>query len=372
MAEFTMPSLGADMDDGTLLEWRVKPGDRVRKGDIVALVDTDKAAIEIEIFFDGVVERLIAEPGQKLPVGAVLARVVTDGASAEAGSERPATARSRKRVSPAARRRARELGVDLDRVTPTGPGRSITSADVDRLAPSAEAKPAPERGAPSSHGGRLRHAIAAAMARSNRDIPHYYLATTFSMSRAMAFLERHNAAVSLAERLLPAALLIKATALALRDEPDLNGSWDSDKLVRSDAIHVGMAVSMRGGGVVVPAIHHTDKKPLADVMSTLRDLVTRARKGKLKSSELSDGTVTITSLGERAPEAVYGVIFPPQVALIGFGSIVERPWVVDGRVVAEPLITVTLAADHRATDGHLGGRFLKRLEGYLQQPERLI
>jgi pyruvate dehydrogenase E2 component (dihydrolipoamide acetyltransferase) len=347
------------MDDGTLLEWRVAVGDEVHKGDIMALVDTDKSAIEVEIFFDGVIEELVAEPGEKLPVGAVLAKVRTEGEG-----EAPDESR-RPKASPAARRRARELGVNLAGVIGSGPGGAIQLADIEAAAPAEKPEPTEDR------GDRIRKAIAAAMARSNDEIPHYYLSTTFSMANALAFIDKHNATAPITERVLPAALLVKATALALVEVPELNGFWKNGALEKSKAIHVGMAISIRGGGVVVPAVHHANERPLGDVMASLRDLVSRARRGGLKSSELSEGTVTITSLGERAPDTVYGVVFPPQVALVGFGSIVERPWVVDGEVVPHSVLTATLAADHRATDGHLGGRLLTAVERLLQEPERL-
>jgi pyruvate dehydrogenase E2 component (dihydrolipoamide acetyltransferase) len=371
MADFNMPMLGADMDAGTLLEWRVKPGDRVHRGDVVALVDTEKAAVEIEIFLDGVVEELVVPTGIKVPVGTLLARVRTEGEAPHVAAAPPAEKEEaieatapRLRMSPAARRRALELGVDATKIAATGPHGTISLADVEAAAapPAAE----PDRAA------RLRRAIAGAMARSNREIPHYYLATTIPMGASLGWLEAENARRDVAERILPVALLVKAVALSLVEIPELNGFWRNDAFEAGPGVHVGMVVSLRGGGVVVPAVHDADRLSLDDTMTTLRDLVARARAGSLRSSELSDGTITLTNLGERAPEAVFGVIFPPQVALVGFGGIVERPWVVDGKVVAERVITATLAADHRAGDGHLGARFLQALERRLQEPKQFM
>jgi pyruvate dehydrogenase E2 component (dihydrolipoamide acetyltransferase) len=174
-----------------------------------------------------------------------------------------------------------------------------------------------------------------------------------------------------ADRLLYGVLLLKAAALTLREVPELNAFWQDGRLIIQPSIHLGVAVSLRGGGLIAPALHDVDRKSLSDLMRELRDLVTRVRADGLKSSELADPTITVTSLGERGVEAVYGVIYPPQVALVGFGKLVERPWCVGGQIVARPLITATLAGDHRATDGHRGGVFLAAVDRLLQEPEKL-
>ncbi len=217
----------------------------------------------------------------------------------------------------------------------------------------------------------MRQAIAAAMARYAREIPHFYVTSTIDMSRAVAWLARHNEARPIADRILYGALLIKATALALREVPELNGSWVDDRVVAHDAIHVGIAVSLRGGGLVAPALHDTDRLQLDELMPKLRDLVARARAGTLRSSEMSDPTVTITSLGEEGAESVAGLIYPPQVALVGFGRLHERALSVGGGVASRPAVIATLSADHRVVDGHRGSRFLSVLDRLLQEPEKL-
>jgi pyruvate dehydrogenase E2 component (dihydrolipoamide acetyltransferase) len=209
------------------------------------------------------------------------------------------------------------------------------------------------------------------MARSKREIPHYYLSTTIDMHRAMAWLTGENLRRPVPERLLPGVLLIKAVALALRQVPELNSVWRGGEAVRSEAIHVGVAISLRGGGLVAPALHAADRQSVGDLMRGFRDLVQRARTGGLRSSELSDPTITITSLGEQGVETVFGIIFPPQVAIVGFGKLAARPWTVDGQVVTRPLITATLSADHRVSDGHRGGLFLAAVDRLLQEPDRL-
>jgi pyruvate dehydrogenase E2 component (dihydrolipoamide acetyltransferase) len=416
MGLFRMPSLGADMEAGTLAEWLVKPGDKVKRGQVVAVVETQKGAIEVECFEEGTVEELLLAPGAKVPVETPLARIRAAGeapaptgvpplppepAPAPVPTEAqpappaapppppaPSAARpTRLEVSPAARRRALELGVPLDRIHGTGPGGAITVADVEAAARGAAAEgpspppapavpPAAEPGKPAPRRGfdpvEMRKAIAAAMSRSKREIPHYYLASTVEMRRALAFLEATNRERPPPERLLPAVLLLKATALALREVPQLNGFWIDGGFRPGPGIHLGWAVALRGGGLVAPAIHDVDKLALPELMAALRDLVGRARSGGLKSSELADATLTITSLGERGAESVLPVIYPPQVAMVGFGAIVTRPWVDEaGGLVARPVVQVSLAADHRASDGHLGSRLLAAIDDHLQRPETL-
>jgi pyruvate dehydrogenase E2 component (dihydrolipoamide acetyltransferase) len=209
------------------------------------------------------------------------------------------------------------------------------------------------------------------MARSKREIPHYYVATTIDLSAAMAWLRGANDGRPPAERLLPAALLLKASALAAREVPALNGFWDDDRFRPADAVHLGVAVSLRGGGLVAPAIHEADRLTLAELMGALRDLVGRARSGRLRSSEMADPTITVTNLGDQGADEVHGVIYPPQVALVGFGRIAERPWAHDGMLGVRPTVRATVAADHRASDGLVGARFLSALDRLLQTPEEL-
>jgi pyruvate dehydrogenase E2 component (dihydrolipoamide acetyltransferase) len=159
-------------------------------------------------------------------------------------------------------------------------------------------------------------------------------------------------------------------ALALREVPELNATWSGTQAVPSDAIHVGVAISLRQGGLVAPPLHHTDGQSLDALMRKLRDLTVRARGGSLRSSELSDPTITVTSIGDPGVETVFGIIYPPQAAIVGFGTVADRPWCVDGQVVRRPLVQGTLSADHRVTDGHRGSRFLLAVDRLLQQPSR--
>lgn len=379
MAEFRMPSLGADMESGILVEWHVKPGDAVKRGDIVAVVETAKGAIDVEIFADGVVEELLVREGTEVPVGTPLARLSGGPAGAEAkGPEAVAPAPKRAaepvpprvaapaapapavRITPRARKRAEVLGVDVTRLTGTGPEGAVTGDDVERAA---QAKPRPRQ--------TMQELIAATMTRSKREIPHYYLWHTIDFEPALQFLETHNAGAPPPERMLPVALLVRAVARALRDFPDLCGWWQDDAFVPSPGIHVGLAVSLRDGGLVNPAIHHADQGLLAELMAKIRDVTQRARTASLRASELSDGAITVTNLGDQGVRGVFGIIHPPQVAIVGFGRVTPCPWIVDGQIAARRLVDVALSADHRVTNGHHGARFLRRVEQLLTGPEGL-
>ncbi|TXN31132.1 2-oxo acid dehydrogenase subunit E2 [Lacisediminihabitans profunda] len=464
MAEFLMPSLGADMERGKLVEWLVKPGDYVHKGDIVAAVDTDKTVMDVESFDEGVVAELLVEEGVTVPVGAPLARItqtpaavdesarpaakphrpakpgrpakapkpieaagpieavppaqapisppvrqlahrlgvelagvhgsgpqgvitrddveraVPSPAAAPAESSRPERIRS----SPRARRLAAELGIDLAGVVGTGPHGEVTGPDITRArepvpaAPGRTRKPgklpatATAAAAESAErSARLRRSIGVLMARSKKSIPHYYLSTTIDLRAATAWLQSANAQRSIAERVVPAALLLKATALAARDIPEMNGFYADDAFQPSSAVHLGVAVALRQGGLVAPAIHDADSLSLDDLMAGLRDLVGRARSGRLQRAEMTDPTITVTNLGDLGVESVFGVIYPPQVALVGFGRVLEQPWAHDGMLGVRTAVTATLSADHRVSDGLRGARFLARIDELLQKPEEL-
>jgi pyruvate dehydrogenase E2 component (dihydrolipoamide acetyltransferase) len=372
------------MEAGTLVEWLVKPGDSVKRGDVVAVVETQKGAIEIEIFNNGVVSELAVPVGQQVPVGTVLARL--DGEAVAAPAVPPLTpappaltpapmpipppAQSgRLQVSPAARRGAAERGVDLQRIKGTGPGGAITIADVE----AATTAPTPEvtRRRAGFDPAAMRQAIAAAMSRSKREIPHYYLSQTIEVSAAIARLEKLNGERPPPERVLPAALFLRAVASATAKLPELNGFWEEGRFRPGDGVHIGWAIALRGGGLIAPAIRDTDKRSVDELMAAMRDLVQRARSYGLRSSEMSDPTITVTSLGDRGAETVLPIIYPPQVAMFGIGRIVTRPWVVDGAIGPRPVVTMTLAGDHRASDGHRGGLLLAEIDRLLQEPETL-
>jgi pyruvate dehydrogenase E2 component (dihydrolipoamide acetyltransferase) len=294
-------------------------------------------------------------------------------------------------ISPSARHLADELGVDPAEIQGSGPGGRIQRKDVERAAAAREQEaatppPAPEPAPPArppvaaapappavtgDRAAAMRRAIAAAMSRSKREIPHFYLGQTIHMSNAIAWLAQENLRRPVPERLLHGVLLVKAVALALRDVPELNAVWEGDQVVQRDDVNVGVAIALRGGGLVAPAIHDTDRLSLDELMHAFRDLVSRARSWSLRSSEMTDPTITVTSLGERGVETVFGVIFPPQVAIVGFGALVERPWISEGQVLLCPVVNASLSADHRVTDGHRASELLAAVDRYLQEPENL-
>lgn len=431
MSDFCMPSLGAGMESGVLVAWRVAPGDAVKRGDIVAEIETEKGIIEIEIFEDGIVDALVVEPGAKLPVGAVIARLRAPEEIAPAQpvvetpptvSERPAPTYEAHRETPSARQLAREAGLDVEAIRGTGAHGVVTRADVLReieaRRPSEPPRPSarePEPAAPTRKrisplarrrarelgvelasvtpgpdgvvharevevaskartagtGAAMRRAIATAMSRSKREIPHYYLSHPIDLGPALAWLERENQRRPVPERLLSGVLLLAAAARALKAVPELNAHWIGESAPPIERVSLGVAISLRQGGLIAPAIPDADRLPLGALMTAFKDLVQRTRRGTIRGSELAGATITVTSLGERGVDTVFPIINPPQVAMVGFGKIMERPWVVDGEVRPRPVVTATLAADHRVSDGHRGGLYLAEVERLLAHPEEL-
>jgi len=448
MGDFTMPSLGADMESGKVTHWLVKPGDEVKRGDIVAVVQTEKSEIEVEIFEDGTVEELVVAEGSQVPVGAVLAHIATRGPAKAPGERRsvppvarePATGHEvraasrhvqgatshgplvespivrhlaerlgvsleslsgsglggvvtradveraantsaaragqlgsrRPASSPFARRLAGELGVDLAQVTGTGPGGSVIERDVRRagLTAASEVRGTPEA---TSHDRQraMQRAVGALMARSKREVPHYYLRETIDLSTSAAWLEQANLERPVEDRLVMAALLFSATARAVKRVPEVNGFYVDGSFVPSASVHLGIAISQRSGGLIAPAIHDADQLGLTELMRQMKELVIRAREGILRSSEMSDPTITVTNLGDRGVESVLGVIYPPQVALVGFGRESEQPWAANGVVDVRRCVVATLSGDHRVSDGIRGARFLREIDRLLQEPEKL-
>jgi len=304
MADLLMPSLGADMTEGTLLEWRVAQGDSVHRGDIVAVVDTDKSAIDVESFVDGEVESLLVQPGMTVPVGTTLAVLRSPSAPAV-------------------------VGVVRDADDARSPAQRVT---------------------------------AELMARSAREIPHFSVESTLEVGALVAALERRNAGRPPTERVVVGAALMLAIARAATRAPDLNGWLVDEAFHPAERVDLGVAISLRGGGLVVGTVEAADTLSLDGMMTALAGVTERARQGRLRSSDLVPATLTVTSLGERGAESVRGLIHPPQVALVGLGRVVRRPWAVDGQVVARPVVTVTVAADHRVSDGRRASALVAGVE----------
>lgn len=398
MAVFKMPSLGADMEDGILFEWLVGPGDTVKRGDIVAVVETQKGAIEIEIFEDGIVQSIDAEIGAKLPVGAPLATILTEGEAPPSAPAAPITRPEVERAeviatnvvplpspapqpatagiaaSPASRKLAAERGIDLGVVAGSGPGGAVMLHDVEAMNPPA---PAAAERKPADAMAEMRKAIAAAMQRSKREIPHFQLSQTIEIQTATDWLTVRNAEAPPTERILMATLFMKAAALAAAKVKEMNGHYGADGFTPAPQVNLGVAVALRGGGLIAPAIPEADKLTLPDLMEAMKDLVARARAMRLRSSEMTSGTLTVSSLGEKGADAMAGIIFPPQVALLAIGAPKLRPWVVGSTMghrdpIAPRLVaTFTLSADHRVSDGRQANRFLAEIDTALQRPEAL-
>ncbi|HSL73834.1 MAG TPA: dihydrolipoamide acetyltransferase family protein [Ilumatobacteraceae bacterium] len=396
--DYALPSLGADMDVGRVVEWRVAIGDEVSRGDVMAVVETEKSDIDIEIWHDGVVQEFLVDLREEIPVGTPIVRLGGRGPSAAPAPAAPSEVRQpsaapspsplasslppppaaaailgdRVPSSPRARRVAAERGIDLADVVGTGPGGAVVAADV----PAPGAVPAavattPEVTEGAASPDRMRALIAARMTQSNRDIPHYHLAVDVDVTTLERWLQERNEARPIGERVLPAAAYVRAVALAAADHPELNGRWVEDRFVPAEGVNVAMAVSLRRGGLMTPNIEHTDQRSLDEIMAALREHVAAARTGSLKARWMTGATITVTNLGDHGADLVHGVISPPEVALVGIGRPTDRPWVVDGAVTARRILTLTLAADHRATDGVTGSRFLRTVAHLLEHPEEL-
>jgi pyruvate dehydrogenase E2 component (dihydrolipoamide acetyltransferase) len=311
------------------------------------------------------------------------------GPTSKSHDEPPLAPGERVRATPLARRIARERGIALESISGSGPNGAIVEADImaagapEPADSSTAARPSKETSTaspsrrpraaarPTDRAARRRQVIAAAMERSKREIPHYYLTTSIELTTTLAWLEKANLGRPISKRLLFPALLVKAVANAARRFPQLNGHWIDGAHQPADAVHVGMVVSLRTGGIIVPTLRDVDSRPLDDVMEQLQDVVTRARTGRLRSAELSDATLAVTSLGEDGVETIYGVIYPPQVSILGFGAIHSEVRAEGDLLGTRSILRATLAADHRASDGQEGSRFLMAIARQLADPENL-
>lgn len=390
-AEFRLPSLGADMESATLTEWLKKPGERVRHGEALATVETTKGLIDIESYDDGQLLEYVVEPGSNVPVGAVLARLEIEGPSqapqapppaqamppqplaapqSPASAAVPAVAPAREapaphaRISPAARRRAQELGISLLDLQRAAAGGIVHIEDVEKLA-------APKPAAPADARAMMRATIGAAMARAKREIPHYYLGHSVDFAPARDWLTRYNAPLAVKDRLIEAVLITKAVALAASRIEGFNGYFRNGRFEPAADVHAGAAIAVRGGGLVAPALLHANERRLTELMQDFSALVTRVRAGHLRSGEFTAATITVTSLGADGVDVLFPIINPPQVAIVGAGAIRDQAWAHDGQLVVRPVLTLALAADHRVTDGRAGARFLRTVADLLAHPESL-
>lgn len=381
--ELTMPSFGADMDSGMILEWRVKPGDKINKGEVIAVIETQKGAIDFEAYASGSVSQLLVAEDHWVNVGTPIALLTGTGETAEipgpVKSTKHAPARqviqpppsqpidnpnndaSRQVASPYARNLATQTGVNLAVVPGSGPAGAILARDI-------------KQGRHTTHApdkASMRAAISAALSRSKREIPHYYLETTINVQSAADWVVEFNRDAAPDKQILLNALLHCAVARALRKTPELNGFFQDGQFTVAEEVHLATGISIRGGGLISPAILNADQLSPAEMMASLKDLSDRVRNGGLRSSEMTQATATLSSMGDRGVDKLFGIIYPPQVALIGLGKPSVRPWVEGSEINPRLLVTATLAADHRASDGRQGARFLNQLGKLLQKPEKL-
>ncbi len=418
LIDITMPALGADMSDGTLIEWQVKPGDSVEKGQIIAVIETNKGAIDMESYHHGIISELLVEPGIKLPVGSVMARMETDSPvsstldstgsvtplqeavsssdaepspqaplrashapaapamAASSGHNEPTSSQEslstpRRWASPVARKTAHLSGIDLAALSGSGPEGAVLLRDLEAKIPSPQPESVAEADTSAPEMSPMRKAITEAMSRSKREIPHYYLALEINLTKVQQWLTEQNRQREPEQRLLLPAVLLTTIAAQLTRFPDLNGFYRDGRFTPSADINIGNTISLREGGLVIPAILNADQLTPDQIMDALRDLAERSRRGRLRSSEISESTITVTSIGERGADSITGVIYPPQVAIIGLGRLRQVPVVNGSNIEIGEVMTVTLAADHRVSDGITGARFLHALAKQLQHPEDL-
>ncbi len=402
MAEtIQMPKLGFDMAEGTLVRWVKHEGETVSKGDVLAEIETDKATVEVEASAGGVLRKLLVQEHTTVPVGTPIAVVGTadepiDAVVPRATAEPPheaaaatpsasaapppvpespavAVAPGAVRASPLARRMARERGVDLGRVRGSGPGGRVVSRDLGGARPGVT--PSAPGSVPAGAGrvtlSRLRSAIGRRMTASKQTAPHFYVTVELDAGPVMDLRAELNASLPEASKYSVNDFIVKASALALREFPNLNASLDGDSVVRHADVNIGVAVATEDGllTVVVPA---ADGKPLRQVADELRASVARARQGRVRTEDVEGSTFTVSNLGMFDVESFIAIINPPEAAILAVGGVREVPVVIDRSVVPGRRLNVTLSADHRVTDGAEAARWLQVLRAYLEHPVRLL
>ncbi|MEU4318281.1 dihydrolipoamide acetyltransferase family protein [Nocardia fluminea] len=419
MPEIVMPRLSDTMEDGVVSAWLKQVGDQITRGEIVAEIETDKALMELEAYDDGVLEKILAEPGVRVAIGEPIA-IVGDGTTSPASSGAAAVTRSNvvpsdadlpdlaagsQRVShgdtasvsprvvvkssPLARKIARELQVDMDAVVGTGPGGRVTKRDVEAAHSAAAATDieAPERGAssvavqPVPAPGEfeevaltnIQRVSAIRLAESKQQAPHFYLTSAIDVTELFAFRARINATLEAAgeSKVSVNDLLVKAVAAALRKDPSVNVSFAGDKLLRHKGIHIGVAVATPVG-LLVPVIRDADRKSVSEIATESRDKATRARDRKLRAEDMSGGTFTISNLGMFGIEQFTAVINSPESAILAVGAAADELRLDNDEVVARKILRVTMSADHRAIDGAVAAQFLATLKELVENPLRIV
>ncbi len=361
--EFAMPTLGADMDYGRIVSWLIKPGDKVTKGQLVAEVETPKSNIEIESFSDGILQEIHIPEGQKVKVGIPIALFEIEGTAKEVKEVESTTKKFK--LSPRAKKLCRDNNISKEALAKINK-LVISGEDIETLLK--------ETSMPRQEINKIdqrQQIIAHLMEKSKQTIPHFFVEKEINLDVALSWMHKENEERKIEERYIPAVLFIKALALALKKYPKFNGIYANNTFTPSENINLGIIISLRTGGLIAPAIEQVDKKSLDQLMQEFRDLVARARAEKLKATEMQSSTICLTNLGDQGADRVLGIIYPPQVAIIGTGAILEQVKMVQNKVKNVSVCNWSLSADHRVTDAHQASLFLNKINTVLQNPEKL-
>ncbi len=386
-----MPALEMAQETGKLVSWRKNEGESVAKGEILLEIETDKAVMEIESPAEGLLAGIKARAGAEIPVGQTIAWILKPGEAIPADSSAPAEtgryhseskpveapiekretpkAASETRISPKARRLAKELGVDLSQVKGTGPAGEIQASDIESASKNKESVSASNLETPSAIG-RL---MAERTTQSWTTVPHFFVSREVDASALVAAREKFLSEIEKAHsvRVTHSDLLTILVAKALREHPRLNASWIDGKIQLHPEVNVGIAMAVEDG-VVAAAIPNSDQTPLAEVAKQRRDLTERARSGKLRPADISGATFTISNLGMYGVDSFTAIIIPPQVAILAVGAIADKVVAVNGQPVLRPMMTITLSSDHRVVDGAKAALFLSDVVEKLRQPEKWL
>jgi pyruvate dehydrogenase E2 component (dihydrolipoamide acetyltransferase) len=366
-----LPKLGLTMDEGRLIAWHKKEGDRVAKGDVLFEVETDKANMEIEASAGGILRRILVPANATAPVTTVIALISdtadeplpsvaepvaarADAVRSAAGLTQPAAPvlpsdGERVRSSPAARKRAQELGVDINVVRGTGPGGRIGLDDVDAAASSPTAESAAALGETRVPLTRMRRAVAEAMTRSAREAPQFSISRDVDMTAANA--RRKAAGVSYTD------VIVAAAARALRGHPRLRSRFDGDAVIESDRADIGIAVAL-DAGLIVPVVREADRKDLATLRDEREALEAAARSGHVPAGAFGGATLTVSNLGTFGVDRFTAIVNPPEAAILAVGRVADRVTVANGAPAVGPVVSLTLSVDHRVADGADAAQFL--------------
>jgi len=404
--EIRLGKLSPTMETGTINRWLKQEGDTVSSGDAIAEVETDKANMPLEVFEDGTLLKIVAPAGTTVPLDALVAvigaagedisgilsggggesaaRAKTGQAVTEPDLAAPAPAETGERVkaSPLAKRLARERGVDLRTLQPTGPGGRVVERDVPEAGAAeavAAAAPPPAAAVPATGGGldiplsNLRQTIARRLSLSKQTIPHWYLYTEAQMDRAMQFREELNAqAGEGGAKISVTDLIIKVVAVALARHPEVNATFSEGKIHRHDVISIAVAVATEDG-LYTPVLRNADRLGLLAISAGVKELTRKTREKKLKAEDLGGSSFTISNLGMFGVDHFFAIINPPEAAILAVGGVKPTPVVnAAGQVVAGKVMGLTLSCDHRVVDGVVGAKFMNTVKGLLEQPAKLL